>query len=98
MMPRRVLHIHSDDDVLVALVDLAAGESVEFPGGQLQLMTAVPAKHKVALQDLGIDAPLASQINAFLQARSTHLVPMVLQAIGLPDLLAPPPSGLRPSA
>jgi hypothetical protein len=53
---------------------------------------------KIPYEDLGIEVSLASQINAFLQARSAHLVPMVLQTIGLPDLLTPVPSGLRPSA
>ena len=57
-MPRRVLHIHSDDDVLVALTDLGAGETLEYPGGRLQLTTAVPAKHKVALRDLAVDDPV----------------------------------------
>jgi altronate hydrolase len=51
-MPRRVLHIHPDDDVLVALTELNAGETVEYPAGRLPLVTSVRTKHKVALHDL----------------------------------------------
>ncbi|MGH7592533.1 MAG: UxaA family hydrolase, partial [Gemmatimonadales bacterium] len=57
-MPRRVLHIHPDDDVVVALTDLHAGDSVEYSGGRLELATAIRAKHKVALRDFGVDDPI----------------------------------------
>ena len=57
-MSRRVLRIHSDDDVLVALADLAAGDAVDYPGGRVQLATPVRAKHKVALRDLAIGDPV----------------------------------------
>ena len=53
-MPRRVLHIHPDDDVLVALADLNAGETVEYPAGRLTVVTPIGAKHKVALHDLAV--------------------------------------------
>ena len=58
-MPRRVLRIHSDDDVLVALTDLATGETVEYDGGRLTLVTPVPAKHKVVLHDLAVGDTVA---------------------------------------
>ena len=51
-MPRRALRIHPNDDVLVALTDLAAGETIEYDGGRLTLVTPVPAKHKMVLRDL----------------------------------------------
>jgi len=57
-MPRRVLHIHPDDDVLVALSDLPAGETIEHGGGSLRLVTPVAAKHKVALRDLAAGDPI----------------------------------------
>jgi altronate hydrolase len=57
-MPRRVLRIHPDDDVLVALTDLASGEAVEHDAGSLTLATAVRAKHKVALHPLAPGDPV----------------------------------------
>lgn len=57
-MPRRVLQIHPDDDVLVALADLNVAEDVAYPAGHLSLTTPVRAKHKVALHDLAIDDPI----------------------------------------
>ncbi len=58
MPPRRVLRIHPDDTVLVALTDLTAGESIAHEGGVLTLVTAVAAKHKVVLQDLAVGDPV----------------------------------------
>ena len=57
-MPRRVLQIHPDDDVLVALNDLNAGEMVAYSTGHLSLLTPVRAKHKVALRDLATGDPI----------------------------------------
>ncbi len=57
-MSRRVLQIHPDDDVLVALADLSAGEAIEHHGGHLTLVTPVRAKHKIALQPFAIDDPI----------------------------------------
>lgn len=51
-MPRRVLQIHPSDNVLVALTDLAAGESITLGAGELKLVTPVRAKHKIVLQDM----------------------------------------------
>ncbi|HJT00678.1 MAG TPA: altronate dehydratase family protein [Terriglobales bacterium] len=47
----RVLQLHPHDNVLVALMDLQAGEQVEFGGASYQLVAAVPAKQKFALRD-----------------------------------------------
>lgn len=58
-MPRRVLQIHPDDDVLVALSDLPAGETIEHGGAALRLVTPVAAKHKVALRDLAAGDPIS---------------------------------------
>lgn len=51
MPPRRLLRIHPSDTVLVALADLAAGDTVAHDTGALTLVTAVPAKHKVVEHD-----------------------------------------------
>ena len=48
----RVLQLHPEDNVLVALTDLQAGEQVEFAGTSYALATRVPAKHKFAIRDL----------------------------------------------
>jgi altronate hydrolase len=47
-----VLQLHPKDNVLVALVDLPEGVRILFSGQDLVSTTAVPAKHKLALQDL----------------------------------------------
>lgn len=57
-MARRVLRIHPDDTVLVALTNLSAGERVVDGADALTLITAVAAKHKVSLRDLAVDDPI----------------------------------------
>ncbi|QTN26319.1 altronate dehydratase [Rhodoferax sp. AJA081-3] len=49
--PGKVLCIHPDDDMLVALVDLHTGETVEWAQQPLTIRTAVQRKHKVARRD-----------------------------------------------
>ncbi|TCJ14230.1 altronate dehydratase [Flaviaesturariibacter flavus] len=51
-MSARVLKVHRDDNVLVALQDLAKGEVVEFNGATYRLVDDIPAKHKFFLQDM----------------------------------------------
>lgn len=48
----RVLKLHRDDNVLVALQDLPQGENVELTGQPIALRSNVPAKHKFAIHDL----------------------------------------------
>jgi altronate hydrolase len=47
----KVLCIHPDDDMLVALVDLESDETVEWSGQALRINTPVQRKHKVARRD-----------------------------------------------
>ena len=47
----KVLCIHPLDDMLVALVDLPAGETVEWSGIPLHVSTPVQRKHKLARHD-----------------------------------------------
>lgn len=47
----KVLCIHPDDDMLVALVDLHPGETVEWALQPLAIRTPVQRKHKVARRD-----------------------------------------------
>ncbi len=51
-MNHKTLQIHSKDNVLVALQDLQAGETITFVQKEITLKTAVPAKHKFAIDDL----------------------------------------------
>jgi altronate hydrolase len=51
-MADRVLQLDSRDNVLVALTDLKQGEQVELLDKSYTLVSAVPAKHKFATQDL----------------------------------------------
>lgn len=48
----RVLKLHPDDNVLVALQDLQQGEKVEVAGQLFAIQSNVPAKHKFAAHDL----------------------------------------------
>ncbi|KPC55199.1 UxaA family hydrolase [Amantichitinum ursilacus] len=47
-----ILCIHPDDDMLVALVDLAAGQLVSWEGDSILINTPVAAKHKFARRNL----------------------------------------------
>ena len=71
--PRRLLRIHPADSVLVALTDLAAGESVAYDLGHLTVTTAVPAKHKVVVRDL--QAGDAIIMYGVLVGRATQRIP-----------------------
>ncbi len=75
-MPRRALRIHPDDDVLVALADLDAGEILETGAthaSPLTLVTPVLAKHKVVLHDLAVGDPVV--MYGVLVGRATHPIP-----------------------
>jgi altronate hydrolase len=50
-----VLLLHPDDDVAVALTDLAPGDLVEVAGGLLPVLVPVAAGHKIAVRDLSAD-------------------------------------------
>jgi altronate hydrolase len=47
---KRVLQLHPNDNVLVALIDLQEGERISLSGHELVLTSLVRAKHKLALQ------------------------------------------------
>lgn len=51
-LPHRVLKIHPDDDVVVALANLAKGDQVTVDGRTYTLVSDVPAKHKFAIADI----------------------------------------------
>jgi altronate hydrolase len=51
-MDRRVLQLDPRDNVLIALTALRCGESIEFGGIILSLLSDVPAKHKFTTADV----------------------------------------------
>lgn len=51
-MLHKILKVHPNDNVLVALTDLPAGEPVTYDGISISLVEFIPAKHKIAQQDL----------------------------------------------
>ena len=56
----RLLILAPDDDIAVALDDLAPGERLDSPSGQqpLTVRGAVPRGHKVALREVAAGAPV----------------------------------------
>jgi altronate hydrolase len=46
----QVLQLHSGDNVAVALVDLPVGQRIANAGHEVALVSAIPAKHKFALE------------------------------------------------
>ncbi|HKU24492.1 MAG TPA: UxaA family hydrolase, partial [Candidatus Sulfotelmatobacter sp.] len=53
-MPSQVLQLDPRDNVLIALADLRANESLQFNGHNYTLTKNVPAKHKFAIQKLEV--------------------------------------------
>jgi altronate hydrolase len=51
-MASKILKVHPQDNVVVALTDLAAGEALVYGEEQILLKSFVPAKHKFATVDL----------------------------------------------
>lgn len=51
-MSRSVLKIHPADNALVALQDLAKGQSVRYNGSIYELAEDIPAKHKFFVNDM----------------------------------------------
>lgn len=47
-MSHNILKIHPEDNVLVALTDLRAGDTVNYKGNNILIQQDVPAKHKIA--------------------------------------------------
>src|SRR5919205_1188564 len=51
-MKHRIIHIHPQDNVLVALDDLKKHEIIVFAGEEYFLLEDIPAKHKFFMYDL----------------------------------------------
>ncbi|TDW97612.1 UxaA family hydrolase [Dinghuibacter silviterrae] len=72
-MQQRVLKVHHDDNVGVALANLSAGENVELDGHTYRLPSAVPAKHKFATVDLQPGDPI--YMYGVLVGKATEPIP-----------------------
>mgnify|MGYP000187646121 CR=1 FL=1 len=55
MIMQKILRIDSNDNLIVALKDLHAGESFSWDDDNITLVTDVKAKHKFATQDIPLD-------------------------------------------
>lgn len=53
-MSHKVLRVHADDNVLIALTDLLKGEIIEFNNESYVLQSNVAAKHKFITHDLAV--------------------------------------------
>lgn len=53
-MKHKLLKVHPGDNVAVALIDLTAGDSVNFEGKPFKVLNDSKAKHKIAVTDLSI--------------------------------------------
>jgi len=54
----RILKVHPDDNVLVALSNLSAGESVKYNGSDITFTDNIPAKHKFVIKDMHAGDPI----------------------------------------
>jgi altronate hydrolase len=57
-MSERVLKVHPDDNVVVALQDLQAGESISYKDQNFILKDKIPAKHKFVTRNLNENDPV----------------------------------------
>lgn len=51
-MSNKVLKVHPDDNVIVALQDIAKGETITFHNSALKIIDDIPAKHKFFDRDM----------------------------------------------
>lgn len=57
-MRHRVLKVHQDDNVVVALTNLSKDETITWNGDQFQMLENIPAKHKFVTQNLATGDPI----------------------------------------
>jgi len=51
-MKSKVLKVHPDDNVIVALQDLTKGETITYNGADYAIVDNIPAKHKFFVNDM----------------------------------------------
>jgi altronate hydrolase len=57
-MRHRVLKVHQDDNVVVALTNLSKDETITWNGDQFQMLENIPAKHKFVTHNLATGDPI----------------------------------------
>ncbi len=57
-MKTKVLKVHPDDNVLVALEDLGAGDVIDWQGTKIQVLEDIPIKHKMSMNDMAEQTPI----------------------------------------
>ena len=57
-MKQRLLHIHPNDNVLVALDNLKNGETITFNDDDYLLAEDIPAKHKLFMHDMNVGSEI----------------------------------------
>ncbi len=71
-MQKKILQIHSSDNVAVALVNLHVGEHISFESTDIEIITKVKAKHKFALHTIDKGAKVI--MYGVLVGKSTSLI------------------------
>ncbi|MCM8568417.1 altronate dehydratase family protein [Gramella jeungdoensis] len=51
-MKNKLIKVHPDDNVAIALIDLWQGDKIEFEGEEVIILSDVKAKHKITMVDL----------------------------------------------
>jgi hypothetical protein len=70
-MNRNAIRVHPQDNVAVAVVPIARGESVTGTDMKdLPAVTDIPRHHKVALTDIAPDAPIVKYGETIARART----------------------------
>jgi altronate hydrolase len=73
-MKKNILKVHPDDNVLVALSDLAKGDCVQYDGVNYELQEDIPAKHKFTTEIL----PAGGEVKMYgvLVGRAKEMIPL----------------------
>ncbi|MBC7417742.1 MAG: altronate dehydratase, partial [Pedobacter sp.] len=72
-MANRILKIHPNDNVLVALQNLAKGETIIYDGSEYILQDNIGAKHKFFMQDMQAGDPI--MMYGVLVGKAQHFIP-----------------------
>lgn len=72
-MKHRVLKIHPNDNIIVALDTLKVSEEIDFNGLKIKIVENIPVKHKFAEQDVPEGAPII--LYGVLVGKATKPIP-----------------------
>ena len=71
-MSNKVLKVHPGDNVIVALQDIAKGESISYDNSSYKIADDIPAKHKFFEKDMNA-GEIAEHFNMSKPSISHHL-------------------------